>query len=212
MPRRGRRAVRWARRRDRSGPARTARQRAGGGGPRSGPAGHREPVARRPATADRSLTRRLRPRVAAGGPALGGAFALAAPRLLGGAAGDAEVVHVVRILDQTIVDVVTDLLARGTDEIDALDGLVDPLAVQDPSLELLDADAEELLVLPLDLATPGLVLRKFLFRLVAGLLVVIDGGGVRLGLRPGALIALARACHCRLPASLGACVQRVRRV
>src|SRR5580765_7096048 len=71
----------------------------------------------------------------------GGLAALAAaaaglPRR--GACG-AEVVHVVRIFDQPLVEVVADLLARGTDEVDALDRLVDPLAVQDPALELLDA-------------------------------------------------------------------------
>src|SRR5262249_14674966 len=125
----------------------------------------------------------------------GGRLALAGGRFLRGAAGHAEIVHVVRILDQAVVDVVTDLLARGADEVDALDGLVDPLPVEDATLQLLDADTEQLLVLPLDLPPPRLVLRKLLFRLVDTLLLVVDRGSVGLRLGPGALVTLARTCH-----------------
>ncbi len=67
-------------------------------------------------------------------------------------AGVAHVLDVVRILDQALVEVVADLLADRADEVDALDGLVDALPIEDTALELVDADAEELLVLPLDLA------------------------------------------------------------
>ena len=117
--------------------------------------------------------------------------------------GDAEVVHVVRVLDQAVVDVVTDLLARGADEVDALDGLVDALAVEDATLQLLDADAEQLFVLPLDLPPSRLVLRKLLLGLVDAVLLVVDRGGEGLRLGPGALVALARACHAALRASCG---------
>src|SRR5262249_59986758 len=79
----------------------------------------------------------------------------------------------------------------------ALDGLVDALAIQDPALQLLDADAEKLLVLPLDLAPPGLVLGKLFLGLVDYLLFVVERA-VCLRLRPGALVALARACHASL--------------
>src|SRR5262249_61217803 len=113
--------------------------------------------------------------------------------------------HVVVILDQAVVDVVADLLAGGADEVDTLDGLVDPLAVQDPTLQLLDADAEELLVLPLDLAPPGLVLGKLFLRLVDCLLFVVERA-VCFRFRPGALVALARACHATVEPP-----QRVRR-
>ena len=97
----------------------------------------------------------------------GGLAALAAARLLRRRAGGAEVVHVVRILDQAVVDVVADLPARRADEVDALDRLVDALAVEDAAAQLLDADAEQLLVLALDLPPTGLVLRK-LFLAVVG--------------------------------------------
>src|SRR5262249_18006614 len=100
-----------------------------------------------------------------------------------------------RILDQAVVDVVADLLAGSADEVDALDRLVDALPVEDASLQLLDANAEELLVLPLDLPPPRLVLRQLLFRFLGALLLISDRGSQALGLGPGALVTLARACH-----------------
>ena len=83
----------------------------------------------------------------------GGLLALA----LGLRAGGAQVVDVVRIFDQPLVHVVADLLALGADEVDAFDGLVDALAVEDAALQLLDADAEQVFVLALDLAAAGFV-------------------------------------------------------
>src|SRR5688572_5417630 len=119
---------------------------------------------------------------------------LAAPRLLLSRAGVAEIVDVVRVLDEAVVDVVADLPAGGADEVDALDRLVDALAVQDATAQLLDADAEELLVLPLDLPPPRLVLRE-LFLVVAGLVVLTleeEALAAALGRR---LVALTRARH-----------------
>src|SRR5262245_931907 len=80
------------------------------------------------------------------------AAAALAARLLGGRTGGAEVVKVVRVLDQAVVDVVADLPAGRADEVDAFDRLVDALAVEDATAQLLDADAEQLFVLALDLA------------------------------------------------------------
>src|SRR5215467_683922 len=46
------------------------------------------------------------------------------------------------------------------DEVDALDGLVDTLAIENTTAELFDADAEQLGILALYLAPSGLVLGK----------------------------------------------------
>src|SRR5262249_11722292 len=120
---------------------------------------------------------------------------LPAPRLLRRGTGRAEVVHVVRILDETVVDVVADLPAGRADEVDALDRLVDALPVEDPPPQLLDPDAEQLFVLPLDLAAPGLVLRELLFGLVSRVLLVFEH---REALRRlAALVALSRTRHAR---------------
>src|SRR5229473_477672 len=43
----------------------------------------------------------------------------------------ADVVQIRRVLGQTVVERMADLEASGTDKIDALDGLVDSLAVED---------------------------------------------------------------------------------
>src|SRR5262249_27026731 len=103
-------------------------------------------------------------------------------------------------------DVVTDLLAGRTDEIDALDGLVDALPVEDATLQLLDADPEKLLVLPFDLATAGFVLGELFLGFVDRLLLIVERA-VCFRFRPAALVALARACHASLKPP-----QRVRRV
>src|SRR5262249_15503717 len=78
------------------------------------------------------------------------------------------------IFHQAVVDVVTDLRALGTDEIDALDRLVDALAIQDPTAQLLDTDAEQVFVLTFDLAPPRFVLRKLLFARGDGALVLVE--------------------------------------
>src|SRR5581483_8224546 len=119
----------------------------------------------------------------------------AAAGLLGGRARGAQVVDVVRVFDETVVDVVAHLLARRADEVDALDRLVDALAVEDAPLQLLDADAEQLLVLALDLPAAGLVLRKIFLPVVGvRLLVLEDAERLALG-AAAALLALPRACH-----------------
>src|SRR6266436_6069411 len=132
-------------------------------------------------------------------PRLGGglAAALAAARLLRVGARAAQVVQVVRVLHQPVVHVVADLLARRADEVDALDGLVDALAVQDAAAQLLDANAEQLLVLALDLAATGLVLGEVLLAVLGVVLVAVEDGE-RLGLATAALVALTRARHGRI--------------
>src|SRR5262249_9698421 len=74
------------------------------------------------------------------------------------------------------------------------DRLVDPLAVEDPSAQLLDADAEQLLVLALDLPAPGLVLRELLLRVVGVVILGLEDAE-RLRLAPSALVALTHARH-----------------
>jgi hypothetical protein len=64
------------------------------------------------------------------------------------------------ILDDAVVERMTDLQALVADEIDAFDGLVDSFAIEDAAPELFDSDAEQLLVLALDLAPARLVLGK----------------------------------------------------
>src|SRR2546427_2565544 len=125
------------------------------------------------------------------------AAALAAARLLRVGARAAQVVQVVRVLHQPVVHVVADLLARRADEVDALDGLVDALAVQDAAAQLLDANAEQLLVLALDLAATGLVLGEVLLAVLGVVLVAVEDGE-RLGLATAALVALTRARHGRI--------------
>src|SRR5262249_12474085 len=130
-------------------------------------------------------------------PLRGGGFAAAlpAPGFLRGGAGGAEVVQVVWVFHQPVVHVVAHLLARRADEVDAFDGLVDALAVQDASAKLLDPDAEELLVLALDLAPPGLVLREILLAVV-GLVILrveeVEATTLALGT---VLVRLACPCH-----------------
>src|SRR5579885_439582 len=111
---------------------------------------------------------------------------LAPARLLGRRARRAEVVHVVRILHQALVEVVAHPAAGRADEVNAL-------AVEDATLQLLDPDAEQLLVLPLDLPPPGLVLRELLLALVGGMVFLVeDAEALRLAT---ALLGLPRACH-----------------
>jgi len=69
---------------------------------------------------------------------------------------------------------VADLHALGADEVDALDRLVDALAVQDAPAELLDADAEKVFVLTLDLPPPRFVFRELLFRRGLPVIVLLE--------------------------------------
>jgi len=89
---------------------------------------------------------------------------------------------------------VADFEAFGADEVDALDGFVDSLAVEDSPAQLLDPDAEQLAILALDFPPAGFVLGKVrifvrLVRHVAerGVLVALGG------------LALARSTHSRVP-------------
>src|SRR5581483_8469531 len=52
----------------------------------------------------------------------------------------AEIVHVVRILDQPLVQIVTDSFARRTDKIDPLDRLIDALTIEYTPFKLFDTD------------------------------------------------------------------------
>src|ERR1700722_6596833 len=65
-----------------------------------------------------------------------------------------------------------DLHAFGADEIDALDGLVDALAIEDAAAKFLDANAEEVLVLALDFPPAGFVLGE-----IGLFLVLVNGVG-----------------------------------
>src|SRR6185369_15505200 len=102
------------------------------------------------------------------------ALSAAAARLLRRGARGAEVVHVVRVLDQAFVEVVAHLLAGGADEVDALDRLVDALPVEDAALELLDADAEQLLVLALYLAPSRFIFGELFLAVFDRLLLVVE--------------------------------------
>src|SRR5204862_3602159 len=113
-------------------------------------------------------------------------------------AGGTEVVQVVRVLDQAVVDVVADLPARRADEVDALDRLVDALTVEDAAAQLLDPDAEQILVLALDLPPSRLVLREVLRTVVAARLLDLEDAEGLPGLRAAArlvVLALPRARH-----------------
>src|SRR5271156_1265792 len=82
------------------------------------------------------------------------------------------------------------LHAHRADEVDALDGLVDALAVQNAAAELFDADAEQLGILPLYLAPAGFILGKI--RIFIGLVRHVAEAGVTIFLRG---LALARSAH-----------------
>ena len=98
-----------------------------------------------------------------------------------------------------------DLLAIGAEEIDALDGLFDSLAVQDPASQLADADSQELLILALDLQPTGLVLGQALRRLFGLLLVAPQAEALLLG-RPALCGLLLGPRHQSAP--LGAAFQK----
>src|SRR5713226_1901902 len=90
-----------------------------------------------------------------------------------------------------------DLEASRADEVDALDGFVDSLAVQDPPAQFLDSDPKQLAVLALDLSPAGFVLGKV--GIFVGLVGHVAEGSVLVAL--GGL-ALARSAHRLLPPDL----------
>src|SRR5262249_1591651 len=79
---------------------------------------------------------------------------------LGLGASTAKVVEIVRVLNQPLVHLVPNLFALAANEVLAFDRLVDPLSIEDPALQLIDPDTEEVLVLALDLSAPSLVFRQ----------------------------------------------------
>src|SRR5215469_98780 len=76
------------------------------------------------------------------------------------AARAALVVLIVGILGQPVVERMAHLPTTTADEVDALDGLVDPLAIENAAAEFFNADAEQLGILALYLASSGFVLGK----------------------------------------------------
>src|ERR1700730_6321211 len=76
------------------------------------------------------------------------------------AAISAQVLLIVSVFRQAVVERVTHLQAIEADVVDALDGLVDSLAIKDPAAQLLDSDPEEIGVLAFDLAPSSFVLGK----------------------------------------------------
>src|SRR5258708_831194 len=90
-----------------------------------------------------------------------------------------------------------DLEASGADKIDALDSLVDPLAVEDSPAQLLDSYSEQLAILAFDLPPACFVLGKIgvfvrLVRHIAERRVLITLGR----------LALARSTHSYRPRPL----------
>jgi hypothetical protein len=77
-----------------------------------------------------------------------------------------------RVFDQSLVEVVGDLLARKTNEIDAVDALIDLLAIEHAPLQFLDPDSQQFLITLLDLEPASLVAgQSLLFGLVVILFV-----------------------------------------
>src|ERR1700682_1333635 len=72
----------------------------------------------------------------------------------------ADVVQIRGVLGQTVVERMADLEASGADKIDALDSLVDSLAIQNSPAQLLDSYSEQLAILAFDLPPAGFVLGK----------------------------------------------------
>jgi hypothetical protein len=80
-----------------------------------------------------------------------------------------------RLLDPSLVEIVADSFAFEADEIDSVDALVDFLSVENPAAEFLDANAQQLFVVLLDLASPRFVTWKILIFgfLVTGILEIV---------------------------------------
>src|ERR1035437_4583078 len=106
----------------------------------------------------------------------------------------AQIVLIGGIFAEPVVERVADFQARGADEVDALDGLVDSFAVENSSAQLLDADAEQLAVLALDFSPAGFVLGKV--GIFVRFVPHIAERGVLVAL--GSL-ALARSAHREIP-------------
>src|ERR1035437_940483 len=106
----------------------------------------------------------------------------------------AQIVLIGGIFAEPVIKRVADFQARGADEVDALDRLVDSFAVENSSAQLLDADAEQLAVLALDFSPAGFVLGKV--GIFVRFVPHIAERGVLVAL--GSL-ALARSAHREIP-------------
>src|SRR5208282_6470014 len=127
-----------------------------------------------------------------GGCAVGGSLSLGACA--------AQIVLIAGIFAETVVERVTDFQAYAADEVYALDRLVDSFAVENPSAQLLDSDAEQLAVLALDFSPAGFVLGKVgiflrLVRHVAERGVLLALGGLALARSAHRVIPPARLAH-----------------
>jgi len=80
--------------------------------------------------------------------------------------------NVVGIFHEPFIEIVANFLTYGTDEVDALNRLIDPLAVEDSSLEFLNADTQEFLVAFLDFLASRFVFWELLFARFLRLLFV----------------------------------------
>ena len=72
-------------------------------------------------------------------------------------AGAAKVVKRNRFFHPAVIEVVADFLAFETDKIQAVDALVDLLAVEHAAAQLVDANAEQFFVVLLYLAPAGFI-------------------------------------------------------
>ena len=82
---------------------------------------------------------------------------------------------VISFFDPALVEIVADLFAFEANKIEAVDALVDFLAVEHPASEFFDANAEKFFVVFLDLASARFVTWKiFVFRLVVAGVVEIS--------------------------------------
>ena len=72
----------------------------------------------------------------------------------------ANIVLIVGVFLQTVVQRMANFHALDADKVDAFNSLVDPLAVENPSLELFDADTEKVHILALDLTPSCFVFRQ----------------------------------------------------
>src|SRR5260221_8957846 len=69
-----------------------------------------------------------------------------------GACG-AQILLVLGVFGQAVIEGMADLQAIDADVVDALDSLVDTLAIENAAAQFLDADSEQIGVLTLDLAS-----------------------------------------------------------
>ena len=85
------------------------------------------------------------------------ALSCAAADALGFGAASAKAILGSCFLDPALVEIVTDFFAFEADEINSVDALIDFLAVEDPTSEFLDANAQQLFVVLLDLTSARFV-------------------------------------------------------